>query len=61
LVQPFETWIPTRQDWQKPDKVMDHSVDLWFTDALVIHGGFGAGIFGPLYNHKGKHTYGQPF
>jgi hypothetical protein len=52
LVQPHEIRIPTRQDWQKPDKVIDHNVDLWFTDGSGIHDCFGAGIYGPLYNYR---------
>jgi hypothetical protein len=27
--------IPTKHDWQEPDKIIDYSVDLWFTDVLV--------------------------
>jgi hypothetical protein len=50
LVKPFKIWIPTRQDWQKPDKI-DPNVDLWFTDGSGIHNCFGAGIYGPLYNY----------
>jgi hypothetical protein len=51
-VKPYEIRIPTRQDWQKPDKIVDHSVDLWFTDRSGIHDCFGAGICGSLYNYR---------
>jgi hypothetical protein len=50
LVKPYEIRIPTRQDWQKPDKIINHNVDLWFTDGSGIHDCFGAGVYGPLYN-----------
>jgi hypothetical protein len=43
---------PTRQDWQKPEKIIDHNVDLWFTDESGIQDCFGAGICGPLYNYR---------
>jgi hypothetical protein len=52
LVKPFKIKIPTRQDWQTPDKIIDPNVDLWFTDRSGIHDCFGAGIFGPLYNYR---------
>jgi hypothetical protein len=44
--------MPTRQDWQKPDNIIDPNVDLWFTDGLGIHDCFGTGIFGLSYNYK---------
>jgi hypothetical protein len=44
--------IPTRQDWQKPEKIIDHNVDLWFTDGSGIHDCFGAGIYGLSYNYR---------
>jgi hypothetical protein len=52
LVKPFKIWIPTRQDWQKPHKIIDPNVDLWFTDRSGIHDCFGAGFNGPLYNYR---------
>jgi hypothetical protein len=47
LVKPKEIRIPTRQDWQKPDKIIDHNVDLWFADGSGIDDCFGAGVYGP--------------
>ena len=47
LVKPYKIRIPTRQDWQMPDKI-DHNMDLWFTNGSGIHNCFGAVIFGPL-------------
>jgi hypothetical protein len=44
--------IPTRQDWQKPEKIIEHNVDLWFTDGSGIQDCFGAGIYGPPYNRE---------
>ena len=44
--------IPTRQDWQKPEKIIGHKVDLWFTDGSGIQDCFGAGIYEPLYNYR---------
>jgi hypothetical protein len=32
LVKPLKTKIPTGQDWQKPDKIIDPSKHLWFTE-----------------------------
>jgi hypothetical protein len=52
LVKPFKIWIPTRQNRQKPDKIIDPNVYLWFTDGLGIHDCFGAGMYGPLYNYR---------
>jgi hypothetical protein len=51
-VKPYEIRIPIRQDCQKPDKIIDHNVDFWFTDGSGIHDCFGAGIYGPLYNYR---------
>jgi hypothetical protein len=50
LVKPFKIRIPTREDWQKPDILIDPNVELWFTDGSGLHDCFGAGIFGPFYN-----------
>jgi hypothetical protein len=36
LVKPFKTRIPTRQDWQTPDKIIDPNMDLWFTDGSEL-------------------------
>ena len=44
--------MPTKQDWQKPEKIIDHNVDLWFTDGSGIQDCFGAGIYGPSYNYR---------
>jgi hypothetical protein len=52
LIKPFKIWIPTRQDWQKPAKIIHPSVDLWFTDGSGIHDCFGAGVYRPLYNYR---------
>jgi hypothetical protein len=52
LVKPFKIWIPTRQDWQTPDKIIDPNVDFWVTDGSGIHDYFGAGIYGPLFNYR---------
>jgi hypothetical protein len=47
LVKPYEIRIPTRHDRQKPDKIIDYNMDLWFTDGSGIHD-----CFGPLYNYR---------
>jgi hypothetical protein len=52
LVKPFTVWIATRQDWQKPDKITDPNVNLWFTDWSQINDCFGAGFYGPLCNYR---------
>jgi hypothetical protein len=52
LVKPFKIWIPTQQYWQKPDKIIDPNVGLWFTDGSGIHHCFGAGFYRPLYNYR---------
>jgi hypothetical protein len=49
LVKSFKIWVPTRQDWKTPHKIIDPNVDLWFTDGSGIHDCFGTGIYGPLY------------
>jgi hypothetical protein len=59
LVKPYEIRKPTRQDWQKPDKIIDHNVDLWFTDGSGIHDRFGAGIYGKV-NVKVKFSCYRP-
>jgi hypothetical protein len=51
-VKPYEIRIPTRQDWKRPEKIIDHIVDLWFTGGSGIHDCFGAGIYGPLRNYR---------
>jgi hypothetical protein len=35
-----------------PDKIVDHNVDLWFTDGSGIRDCLGAGIYGPLHNYR---------
>jgi hypothetical protein len=50
-VKPFKIRIPTRQDGQTPDRIIDPNMDLWFTDGSGIHDCFGAGIFG-LYEES---------
>jgi hypothetical protein len=52
LVKPFEIRIPTRQEWQMPDKIIDPNVDLRFTSGSGIRDCFGTGIFGPLCNYR---------
>jgi hypothetical protein len=32
LVKPFKIWIPSRQNWQTPDKIIDPNVNLSFID-----------------------------
>jgi hypothetical protein len=51
-VKPFKLRIPTRLDWQTPDKVVDPNMILQFTDGSGINDCFGAGIFGPFYNYR---------
>ena len=58
LVKNFKIRIPTRQDWQTPDKIIDSNVDRWFTDKSGIHYCFGAGILDPVITIEGNHTYG---
>jgi hypothetical protein len=50
LVKSYKIRIPTKHDWQKPEKIIDHNVDLWFTDGSGLQDCFGAGIYGPSYN-----------
>jgi ribonuclease HI len=52
LVKSYKIRIPTRQDWQEPEKIIDHSVDLWFTDVSGIWDCYGAGIYGPSYDYR---------
>jgi hypothetical protein len=52
LLKPFKIRIRTRQDWQTPDKVIDPSVELWFTDGSGIHDCFGAGILDPFLTRE---------
>ena len=52
LVKPFKMWISTRQDWQKPDNIIDPNVDCWFTDGSGICDCSGADIYVPLYNYR---------
>jgi hypothetical protein len=35
LVKPFKVWIPTRQDWQNPDKITGSQMDREFTTDLL--------------------------
>ena len=57
LVKPFKLWIPTRQDWKKPDKIIDPNVDLWFTDESGIHDLFCAGIYGFSHNYREAYVW----
>jgi hypothetical protein len=52
MVKSYEIRIPTRQDWQKPEKIVDHNVDLWFTDGSGTQDCVGAGIYGPSHNYR---------
>jgi hypothetical protein len=52
LVKPFKVRIPTRQDWNIPNKITNHNVDLWFTDGSGINDCFDVGIYGPMCNYK---------
>jgi ribonuclease HI len=52
LVKFYKIRIPTSQDWQKPEKIIDHNVDLWFTDGSGIQDCFGAGIYGRSYKYR---------
>jgi hypothetical protein len=52
LVKPFKIWIPTRQDWQNPDKIIDPNMDLWFMIGSGIHDCFGACIYKPSYSYR---------
>ena len=61
LVKPFKTRIPTRQDWQMPDKIIDTNTDLWFKDGSGIHDCFGVGIYEPLYNYMGNVPFHSNF
>jgi hypothetical protein len=51
-VKSYKIRIPTRQDWQEPETIIDHNVDLWFTDGSGIQNCFGAGIDGPSYDYR---------
>jgi ribonuclease HI len=50
LVKSYKIRIPTRQDWQEPETIIDHNADHWFTDGSGIQDCFGAGIYGPSYD-----------
>jgi hypothetical protein len=52
LVKFYKIRIPTRQNWQQPETIIDHNVDHWFTDASGIHDCFGEGIYGPSYEYR---------
>jgi hypothetical protein len=52
LVKSYKIRIPTRQDWQEPEKIIDRSVDHWYTDGSGIQDCFGAGIYGPSYDYR---------
>jgi hypothetical protein len=58
-VKPNEIKIPTRQDRQEPEIIIDQNVDLWFTGGSGIQDCFGAGIYGPLYNYRESITNGS--
>jgi hypothetical protein len=59
LVKPFKIRIPTRQDWQTPDKIIDLNMDLWFMDGSGSYDCFDAGILGSLYNYRGSIPMGS--
>jgi ribonuclease HI len=52
LVKSYKTRIPTRQDWQELETVIDHNADHWFTDGSGIENCFEAGIYGPSYDYR---------
>jgi hypothetical protein len=52
LVKSYKIRIPTRQAWQEPETITDHSVDHWYTDWSGIQNCFGAGIYGPSYDYR---------
>jgi hypothetical protein len=52
LVKSYKIRIPTRQDWQEPETIIDHNVDHWYTDGSGIQNCFGAGIYGPSYDYR---------
>jgi hypothetical protein len=52
LVKQYKVFIPTREDWCMPDKIMDSSVDIWFPDSTGINICFGAGVYEPMDNHR---------
>jgi ribonuclease HI len=51
-VKSYKIRIPTRQDWQEPETIIDHKVDHWYTDGSGIQNCFGAGIYGPSYDYR---------
>jgi ribonuclease HI len=52
LVKSYKIRIPTRQDWQEPEMIIDQNVDHWSTDGSGIQNCFGAGIYGPSYDYR---------
>jgi ribonuclease HI len=52
LVKSYKIRIPTRQDWQQPETIIDHSVYHWYSDGSGIQNCFGAGIDGPSYDYR---------
>ena len=52
LLKPFEVCLPTRQDWNTPNKITNPDVDLCFTDMLGINDCFDVGIYRPMYKHR---------
>jgi hypothetical protein len=51
-LNPFKVWIPTRQDWNTPNKITNPNMDLCLTDGSGINDRFGASIYGPKYNYR---------
>jgi hypothetical protein len=51
-VKSYKIRIPTRQDWQEPEKIIDCNVNYWYTDGSGIQNCFGAGIYGPSYEYR---------
>jgi hypothetical protein len=52
LVKSYKIRIPTRQDWQEPETIIDQNVYHWYTDGSGIQNCFGAGIYGPSYDDR---------
>jgi hypothetical protein len=44
--------LPTREDWCMPGKIVDPNVDLRYTDGPGINSCSGAGVYGPMDNHR---------
>jgi len=44
--------IPIRDDWKRPDFLIDPNLEFWFTDGSNVNDRFGAGISESRINHK---------